>query len=350
MPGRVRSGSWHKNWASAPEQSAVIWALFARRVLRFKSGWANAVASGGELRPCWAEGGRRTRAVGAARGRLLAAANSSGRGLDCCPTTARGPGRERPRVLPTQLLSKRAAGPAAHQGRLSFAPAKKRRLHPYRPSLTHTRHRGRQLRKQARTLARPIPRPPRGWYTRWKDPRHASPADHRRNGGPGRFGQRGPCFDHGRQVGVQLGFPRSKCAGFCAIGSRRIAVSHVLERTSGIQFESVWERRLYEACVAAGLSPRTQYPLVGYRLDLAFPEARLDVEVDGERFHRDSGGRGKAEDLWRDMTVRAAGWRPLRFWVYELREDLAGCVQRIREELERTSRPPAVLNNHTKRV
>ncbi|HUT61255.1 MAG TPA: AAA domain-containing protein [Phycisphaerae bacterium] len=98
-------------------------------------------------------------------------------------------------------------------------------------------------------------------------------------------------------------------------------------------FESVWERRLYEACVDAGLMPLTQYPLAGCRLDLAFPEARLDVEVDGERYHRDASGRRKAEDLWRDLTVRAAGWMPLRFWVYELREDMTGCVRRIQSHL-----------------
>jgi len=98
-------------------------------------------------------------------------------------------------------------------------------------------------------------------------------------------------------------------------------------------FESVWERRLYEACVDAGLSPITQYPLAGCRLDLAFPEARLDVEVDGERYHRDATGRRKAEDLWRDLTIRAAGWFPLRFWVYELRDDMAGRVRCIQEHL-----------------
>jgi very-short-patch-repair endonuclease len=99
-------------------------------------------------------------------------------------------------------------------------------------------------------------------------------------------------------------------------------------------FESVWERRLYDACVAAGLCPITQYPLAGCRLDLAFPGARLDVEVDGERYHRDAGGRRKAEDLWRDLAIRAAGWTPMRFWVYELRDDMAGCVQRIKAHMD----------------
>ncbi|MBM4017421.1 MAG: DUF559 domain-containing protein [Planctomycetes bacterium] len=98
-------------------------------------------------------------------------------------------------------------------------------------------------------------------------------------------------------------------------------------------FESMWERRLYDALVAVGLAPFTQYPLAGCRLDLAFRDARLDVEVDGERFHRDAQGRRKAEDLWRDLAIRGAGWTVMRFWVYELREDMAGCVRKIQDRL-----------------
>ena len=30
------------------------------------------------------------------------------------------------------------------------------------------------------------------------------------------------------------------------------------------------------------------------------------------------------------------GWRVMRFWVYELRDDMAGCVRRIKAALEET--------------
>jgi very-short-patch-repair endonuclease len=98
-------------------------------------------------------------------------------------------------------------------------------------------------------------------------------------------------------------------------------------------FESVWERRLYDALVAVGVTPFTQYPLAGCRLDLAFRDACLDVEVDGERYHRDAQGRRKAEDLWRDLAIRAAGWTVLRFWVYELSEDMPACLRKIQDRL-----------------
>ena len=80
-----------------------------------------------------------------------------------------------------------------------------------------------------------------------------------------------------------------------------------------------------------GLAPQPQYWLAGKRLDLALPDHKLDIEVDGERHHRDEFGRRKAEDLWRDLAVKAAGWTPLRFWVYELREDMGGCVGRVQD-------------------
>ena len=73
----------------------------------------------------------------------------------------------------------------------------------------------------------------------------------------------------------------------------------------------------------------SQYPLVGKRLDLAIPSLKIDIEVDGEKYHRDASGMRKAEDLWRDMTIKAAGWTPIRFWVYELREAMAECVGKV---------------------
>lgn len=70
-------------------------------------------------------------------------------------------------------------------------------------------------------------------------------------------------------------------------------------------------------------------------MDLALirGERRLDIEVDGDWFHRDPDGRRKMADLWRDHQLRALGWTVVRFWGYELRENLDGCVERILAEL-----------------
>lgn len=103
-------------------------------------------------------------------------------------------------------------------------------------------------------------------------------------------------------------------------------------------FESPWEEKLWRALAARGVETIPQYPIAGRRLDLALltDTVRLDIEVDGDRFHRDPDGRRKAADLWRDHQLQALGWQVVRFWVYELRENMDGCVERILAHIRTT--------------
>jgi very-short-patch-repair endonuclease len=101
------------------------------------------------------------------------------------------------------------------------------------------------------------------------------------------------------------------------------------------EFESPWERKLHEALEAKGIKTITQYPLAGRRLDLAVvsPGIKLDIEVDGDTYHRDRDGFRKASDIWRDHVVRSLGWKVRRFWVYELRENMEKCVELVRKDI-----------------
>jgi len=97
-------------------------------------------------------------------------------------------------------------------------------------------------------------------------------------------------------------------------------------------FESPWEERLYAALKRRGIECTTQYPIAGRRLDLAWfgsGKLKIDIEVDGDRYHRDASGMRKADDIWRDHQLRSLGWKVIRFWVYELREDMNRCVERV---------------------
>jgi len=105
------------------------------------------------------------------------------------------------------------------------------------------------------------------------------------------------------------------------------------------RFESPWERRLYEELVARGLKPIPQYPLLGRRFDLALVEegrVSIDVEVDGARFHLEPDGSRRRDDIWRDITIRGAGWKVMRFWVHELRDQMEESVERIVTEWNRS--------------
>ena len=55
-------------------------------------------------------------------------------------------------------------------------------------------------------------------------------------------------------------------------------------------------------------------------------------------WHRGSDGKRLVDDLYRDHALRAAGWEVLRFWVYELKDDIDDCINTIRATWERANR------------
>lgn len=98
----------------------------------------------------------------------------------------------------------------------------------------------------------------------------------------------------------------------------------------------VWEPALAEAMKNVGLEFHQQYPACGRYLDFALfrRDIKLDVEVDGETYHRSGSGDRITDDIRRDQALIANGWTILRFWVYELREDIDRCVAKIARSLE----------------
>ena len=101
-------------------------------------------------------------------------------------------------------------------------------------------------------------------------------------------------------------------------------------------FDSTWERRVYEALRTRKFDPKPQYEIAGRRLDFALFGAdgiKLDVEVDGRRWHQDIDGNRKLDDHWRDHQLRSLGWKVRRFWVDELERDLESCLDLIKRDL-----------------
>ena len=99
--------------------------------------------------------------------------------------------------------------------------------------------------------------------------------------------------------------------------------------------ESPWEEILHNALVEKGLEPLPQFPVSSRRLDLALVRngdnsIKIDIEVDGD-CHRNVDGSRKIDDVWRDIQLQGMGWKVMRFWVYQLREDLDKCVEKIND-------------------
>ena len=103
---------------------------------------------------------------------------------------------------------------------------------------------------------------------------------------------------------------------------------------------SDWERHLYKALYEAGHRPIPQYTVDQYDLDFALiaaGESKLDIEVDGERYHRNWDGELCRRDQIRNQRLMELGWDVMRFWVYEIRDDLDGCIARVNQWIAKHS-------------
>lgn len=96
---------------------------------------------------------------------------------------------------------------------------------------------------------------------------------------------------------------------------------------------SEWEHFFYRALYRVGVRPVPQYPVEKYVLDFALLDGkrRLAVEIDGERYHRNWDGELCRRDQIRNHRLMELGWDVMRFWVYQVRDDLDRCVDRVQE-------------------
>jgi very-short-patch-repair endonuclease len=98
-----------------------------------------------------------------------------------------------------------------------------------------------------------------------------------------------------------------------------------------------WDRLFYRALYRAGVRPFPRYPVERYVLDLALLDGnrRLAIEIDGERYHRNWDGELCRRRQIRNHRLMELGWDVIRFWVYQVRDDLDRSVDRVREWIRR---------------
>ncbi|GJQ60993.1 MAG: hypothetical protein SCALA702_00460 [Melioribacteraceae bacterium] len=100
---------------------------------------------------------------------------------------------------------------------------------------------------------------------------------------------------------------------------------------------SEWEKIFYEALYKAGIITIPQYQVGQYILDLALKknDRKLDIEIDGEKYHRSWDGELLKRDQLRNKRLIELGWDVKRFWVYQIRDDLSTCIKDIKTWLEK---------------
>ena len=96
---------------------------------------------------------------------------------------------------------------------------------------------------------------------------------------------------------------------------------------------SDWERLFYRALFQAGLRPIPQFTVEQFDLDFAVVvgNQRLNIEVDGEHYHRSWTGELCLRDQLRNQRLIELGWDVKRFWVYEIRDRLPECVRQVQD-------------------
>lgn len=123
---------------------------------------------------------------------------------------------------------------------------------------------------------------------------------------------------------------------------KSVIIEPVLEYENGREYPYVnnpeqvsdWEKMLYKALYDAGIKTVPQYPVEKYCLDFAIMldnGRKLDIEVDGEMYHKSWNGELCYRDQLRNQRMFELGWEVKRFWVYQIRDDIDWCVNQIKE-------------------
>ena len=76
----------------------------------------------------------------------------------------------------------------------------------------------------------------------------------------------------------------------------------------------------------------TEYPLRNsFIIDVAFPEQKIAVELDGEPWHTKP--KARKRDNFKNYILKKNGWRVMRFWGNDIRKDVAACVDLVLKQL-----------------
>jgi very-short-patch-repair endonuclease len=125
------------------------------------------------------------------------------------------------------------------------------------------------------------------------------------------------------------------------VGQRQERVAIATARELGPEYPAVanpervseWEHLFYRALYRVGIRPVPQYPVDRYVLDFALldGERRLGIEIDGERYHRNWDAELCRRSQIGNQRLMELGWDVMRFWVYQVRDDLDRTVNLVQD-------------------
>ena len=70
-----------------------------------------------------------------------------------------------------------------------------------------------------------------------------------------------------------------------------------------------------------------------YRIDLAIPEKKVALELDGHDFHKTP--QQRTRDAKRDRYFQMNGWQVIRFTGTEIHRDVLGCIEEAKTIIEK---------------
>jgi very-short-patch-repair endonuclease len=130
------------------------------------------------------------------------------------------------------------------------------------------------------------------------------------------------------------------------------ALRAAITAAGGRDFDSPFEREVYEELARRGLTLHAQIGCSGFRIDLAVVDAQvsgrylLGVECDGATYHSSATARDR--DRLRQEVLEGLGWHICRIWSTDWLRDREKQIRRVLSALEMARRarasPAAVVN------
>jgi len=109
------------------------------------------------------------------------------------------------------------------------------------------------------------------------------------------------------------------------------------------QNNSLPERLLQNAFSEREIGFYPQYIIERFEIDIAFPDEKIAVEVDGNYWHNFP--HGLPRDRKKDARLSEIGWKVFRFWESDIKVNVGNCVDIIEKALEESR---GVNYEHTK--